>query len=468
MLEHAVQDPISPALRLPVEITSEVFIHCLPTSYTIYRQWNTASPREAPMLLLHVCRIWREIAIGTPALWAKMDLPMDNAHSDEMARVWLKRGKACPLSVRLHRWPPWDEDEEETSDETSSDEGGDEDGSSDEEHDQNTCSIFQTLLECAHNLKFLELSAISSGYIRELDRLSGSCRFPLLQKLTIGIDNGSDYWDSELMNDAPCVRLFRNAPLLRELSLIGDTPPHFLKSLPWHQLTKYTGTCDELYHCVNALRLGPNLVECVFAASVPDETFLDILIHSSLKSLTLFDGSFSTDIFGFLTLPALETLQILDCDEEAFNDQGFQQFLTRSSPPLRQLTMRLDSGLEIHADTFRSMASLVQLEIWNLHDTFIADFFDGFIDATFLPELQYLSFHPRDSFVDAAREQLSRVQTGLTARWNARHHELLPLKSFCLVWDRDVDLPEDDLAPLRAMTSEGLNITIKGATRSYI
>ncbi|KAJ6466433.1 hypothetical protein C8R45DRAFT_488897 [Mycena sanguinolenta] len=336
---------------LPVEITSEIFIHCLPTSYT-EREWNTANPTKAPMLLLHICRIWRTIAIDTPSMWTRMELSMNKANSHEMAQAWFRRAKACPLSVKLYRWPYWDE---ETYADTSSDEKG---GSSDEEDDQDTCSIFQPLLECAHSLKFLELSAIPSGYIRQLAQLLGSYRFPLLRKLTIGIDNGSDYWDSEPMNDAPC-ELFRNAPLLRELSLVGDTPAPFLKSIPWQQLTKFTGACDDLYHCVDALRLGSNLVECAFSACAADQPSVEILIHSSLKSLTFFDGIFSTDIFDFLTLPALETLQILDCEDEWFDDREFQQFLTRSSPSLRQFTIRLLPGTGLHADTFLCMPSLV-------------------------------------------------------------------------------------------------------------
>ncbi|KAJ6466474.1 hypothetical protein C8R45DRAFT_1219547 [Mycena sanguinolenta] len=337
MLNDAVKDPISPALRLPVEITSEIFLHCLPTSYT-EREWNTANPSEAPTLLLHVSRIWREIAIGTPALWAKMEFSMDNAHSDEMARGWLKRAKACPLSVKLHRWPPWDEDEEETYDDTSSDESGDEDGSSDEDDEGiSSIPIVQTLLQRTHNLRSLELSTIPSAYLRELDRLSASYSFPSLQKLTIGIvEKVEFFWEYTSIQDAPpCVQLFRNAPLLRELSLIGDTPPPFLKSLPWHQLTKFTGACDDLYHCVDALRLGSNLIECAFAARLTDQNLVEMLIHSSLKSLTLSNGCDSTDIFGFLTLPALETLQILNCEEDWFGDPDFfQGFLTRSSPPL--------------------------------------------------------------------------------------------------------------------------------------
>ncbi|KAJ6466457.1 hypothetical protein C8R45DRAFT_489371 [Mycena sanguinolenta] len=460
MLNDAVKDPISPALRLPVEITSEIFLHCLPTSYT-EREWNTANPSEAPTLLLHVCRIWREIVNGTSAMWAKMEFSMDNAHNEEMARAWLKRAKASPLSVKLHRWPPWDEDEEETYDDTSSDEGGDEDGSSDEDDEGiSSIPIVQTLLQRAHNLSFLELSTIPSAYIRELDRLSASCRFPLLQKLTIGIVEKVDlFWEYTSIHDAPpCVQLFRNSPLLRELILIGDIPPPFLKSLPWHQLTKFTGACDDLYHCVNALRLGSNLIECAFAARLTDQNFVQMLTHSSLKSLTLFDGSFSTDIFDFLTLPALQTLRIVDCQEEWFNGGGFQEFITRSSPPLRQLTIRLDSGIGLDADTFLSMPNLVELEIWNAYERFITEFFDCFIDGTFLPQLQHLSlFHPRYRSIHVASTQLEEVRVGLTTRWNSNHHGLARLKSFCFVWAQEVDdLSEGDLAVLRVMKSEGI------------
>ncbi|KAJ6466397.1 hypothetical protein C8R45DRAFT_1219485 [Mycena sanguinolenta] len=470
MLDHAVKDPISPALRLPVEITSEVFLHCLPTSYT-EREWNTANPSEAPILLLHVCRIWREIAIGTPELWAKMEFAMDDAHSDGIAQAWFRRAKACPLSVKLHRWPCWG-----AYDNPWSDEGGDEDSSSDsdEEDDESISSIpiVEMLLEYAHNLRFLELSTIPSAYIRELDRLSGFYNFPSLQKLTIGLKKTDfEYWEPESMDNAPCIQLFRNAPLLRELCLIADTPPLFFKSLPWHQFTKYTGTTDVLHHCADALRLGSNLVECALTVYVADPTSVENLNHPSLKSLTLFNGWASTDIFEFLTLPALETLQILHCQEEWFSDQEFKEFLTRSSPPLRQFTLRLDHGTGLYIDAFLSMPSLVQLEIWNLYETFITDFFDYFIDGTFLPQLQYLSFvHPAcSSDMDVAHRQLNEVQIGLTARRNSRQQGLVPLKSFCFVWDQEVDdLPEDDLAPLRAMASESLSITIKGATRSYI
>ncbi|KAJ6466401.1 hypothetical protein C8R45DRAFT_1021599 [Mycena sanguinolenta] len=383
-----------------------------------------------------------------PALWAEMELSMDNSHSHEMAQTWLERAKRCPLSVKLHRWP------------------------SEYEGDTWSIPVFQTLLGHPHNLQFLELSTIPLHCIRELDQLSSSWNFPSLQKLTIGLEEGLVMDDSawESMYHIPCVQLFANAPLLREVSL-GGTQTAFLKCLPWQQLTKYTGT--GVYHtdCMDALRLGSNLVECAFATGGTVTDLVEILIHSNLKSLTLFTYMWcSTDIFRFLTLPALETLRILDCNCDIFSDSEFLEFLMRSSPPLRQFTIRLNGGTDLDADVFLFMPSLVELEIWNAYETLKTDFFDCFIDGTFLPQLQHLSFfHPRHPSMDVAHSELNKVQAGLTARWNSRDRGLAQLKSFCFVWDQEVgDLWEDDLVLLRAMASEGLNISVESPTRSYI
>ncbi|KAJ7146177.1 hypothetical protein C8R44DRAFT_599326, partial [Mycena epipterygia] len=57
-----------PVLKLPPEITSGIFVHCLPTL--------PSDPRllEAPLLLLGICKGWREIALQTPALWASFKI----------------------------------------------------------------------------------------------------------------------------------------------------------------------------------------------------------------------------------------------------------------------------------------------------------------------------------------------------------------------------------------------------------
>ncbi|KAJ7166778.1 hypothetical protein C8R46DRAFT_872873, partial [Mycena filopes] len=62
-IEKSLDSTVYPILTLPVEITAEIFIHCLPDA--------PASPsvRIAPMLLARRCRQWRNIACSTPRLW---------------------------------------------------------------------------------------------------------------------------------------------------------------------------------------------------------------------------------------------------------------------------------------------------------------------------------------------------------------------------------------------------------------
>ncbi|KAJ6534213.1 hypothetical protein B0H19DRAFT_847183, partial [Mycena capillaripes] len=57
-----------PVLELPPEVTSEIFVHCLP-DIPLH-----PSVHAAPLLLLKICKKWREIALRTPALWASFAL----------------------------------------------------------------------------------------------------------------------------------------------------------------------------------------------------------------------------------------------------------------------------------------------------------------------------------------------------------------------------------------------------------
>ncbi|KAJ6463972.1 hypothetical protein C8R45DRAFT_505370 [Mycena sanguinolenta] len=87
---NALRDPIA---LLPVEISSEIFFQCLPSSPSPTRH-------EAPMLLLNVCHIWSDIALSTPALWASIHI---NPHrsGDKVLQSWLPRARYCSLSISV-------------------------------------------------------------------------------------------------------------------------------------------------------------------------------------------------------------------------------------------------------------------------------------------------------------------------------------------------------------------------------
>ncbi|KAF8426142.1 hypothetical protein L210DRAFT_3335584, partial [Boletus edulis BED1] len=53
-----------PMQRLPVELHGRIFVECLPDG-----PYVEPASKEAPLLLVQVCRRWREVALQTPQLW---------------------------------------------------------------------------------------------------------------------------------------------------------------------------------------------------------------------------------------------------------------------------------------------------------------------------------------------------------------------------------------------------------------
>ncbi|KAF7348069.1 F-box domain-containing protein [Mycena sanguinolenta] len=86
---------LDPMARLPLEISSDIFVRCLPDSPRPHK-------REAPILFLNICRIWRHIAISTPSLWTSIALRHSNPISLEL---WLGRAKTLPLSIHGYLSP---------------------------------------------------------------------------------------------------------------------------------------------------------------------------------------------------------------------------------------------------------------------------------------------------------------------------------------------------------------------------
>ncbi|KAK6981527.1 F-box domain-containing protein [Favolaschia claudopus] len=96
-----------PALRLPFELISAIFILCLP----LHRRVR-AHPNKAPLNLASICTQWRTIALGTPELWASIFLEFsdsygyDSSQTDSVVAaltmaLWFTRASDHPLSISL-------------------------------------------------------------------------------------------------------------------------------------------------------------------------------------------------------------------------------------------------------------------------------------------------------------------------------------------------------------------------------
>ncbi|KAJ7038018.1 hypothetical protein C8F04DRAFT_1091093 [Mycena alexandri] len=91
---NSIRDPVA---RLPLEISSEIFLQCRPPP-----PHRSPPPpvHTAPMVFMAVCNAWSHIALSTPALWGTV--PVD-CLSPELLELWLARARNHPLSVYFYR-----------------------------------------------------------------------------------------------------------------------------------------------------------------------------------------------------------------------------------------------------------------------------------------------------------------------------------------------------------------------------
>ncbi|KAJ7275110.1 hypothetical protein C8J57DRAFT_1714809 [Mycena rebaudengoi] len=93
---NTILDPIA---RLPFEISSNIFLHCLPEVCRL-------NARTAPILFLNVCATWAEIALSTPALWATIHVDFPRAEGfDHLFDSYLTRSRSRMLSVTFSGEP---------------------------------------------------------------------------------------------------------------------------------------------------------------------------------------------------------------------------------------------------------------------------------------------------------------------------------------------------------------------------
>jgi hypothetical protein len=96
---HAVQRQLNsasdPIARLPLEISSEIFIECLGIPLP------SSGAHRAPMLLMNICWNWTDIVLATPALWAAIDAEDPIFDLPNLLDIWLKRARNRALSIRL-------------------------------------------------------------------------------------------------------------------------------------------------------------------------------------------------------------------------------------------------------------------------------------------------------------------------------------------------------------------------------
>ncbi|KAJ7498647.1 hypothetical protein FB451DRAFT_1548470 [Mycena latifolia] len=305
-----------PVLTLPVEITVEIFSLCLPSIRELREDGRSIAKRlesQAPTVFLGVCRTWRDIALGTPTLWATFalrfkpiayEVASDPVAVEEFIDMWLGRAALRPLSIIFR--------------------------GNDPDNVFTLIRIRDIIHRYAPRLEYIELNMPQCD-ISELGL--GSVAFPLLQRAAI-----ADPFEPEPDSSNP-IHIYSNAPQLRDLILLNDSLLSFYTP-PSLQLMKFEGAIMNLELFI----MAPNLTEVRCSLEGLDPHPTSTISHFHLQSLTVLKTSFSEDVIDVLphlTLPALQFLHISAMKDPPISTDSLFSFLTRSSPPLRTLSARV-------------------------------------------------------------------------------------------------------------------------------
>jgi len=315
--------------KLPMELWSRIFLLCLPdTNFVV------PNPRDSPLLLCRVCSPWRDVAIGTPLLWASLSISSQGWNVWKLClETWLQRSANASLSLDIS-FPTYINPIADRH-------------------------ILQVIFSTAERWRHLRLkmsdvllTSMLSSPLPNLHSLEISCDFSLLN---LNVDASK-------------------APNLRNISLLtGSIYPHLLQ-LPWDHLTHLSSKCwlNTTQH-ISLLRLCPRL-ESYSMHIVPTHTFPESepLTHHHLSNLQVVAhiSIIMGPVLSRLRLPSLSGLEFIvprespACGLSCWPKSHVLALIERSSCPLERICVRgLNMASESLEDAQKSIPSLRSLEL---------------------------------------------------------------------------------------------------------
>ncbi|KAF8207955.1 hypothetical protein K438DRAFT_1962223 [Mycena galopus ATCC 62051] len=428
-------------LILPPEIVALIFLYCIPFPC----QWEKPDANwrcPAPLVFLHVCRTWREIALADASLWTTPHLRFDEyylsksaTHQRTPAQIesffasWVERARGRPLMLTIH---------------------GD-------------------MMRCMGNVRAAALLTRFAPHVKKLDLwLSGRfkwtnrdrtlpnlVRWPLLEDIEImAADNFHDIADA-----------FSLAPKLRVLADNDGvlSPSSGNVTIPWKQITFFHCTLAHLQDCVDILQQAETLEDGRFYLDDGDDDGLDdetnTLVHFHLRKLFL-DGLNNglVVILPLLVLPALESLQV---EELPTHPDSMLHFLERHASHLQELHIH-----QLLLKSLPQMPALTKLILTTKEEVYTSDLFVLLQcpERRFLPLLEHIHLY---RFRSQERGDYETMARALADRWHRSNGraDIAQLRSLMLeiklVEDELVKDFEELLSPVTALEATGVNIVVK-------
>ncbi|KAF7980793.1 hypothetical protein HWV62_36867 [Athelia sp. TMB] len=118
--QESVEDNMCHISKLPAETLMSIFSACVRLSNASWEgqtpspetRWTSdvMSERSPPLVFLAVCRQWRHLAMGNPALWSTLrpQPRLENLNDIAMMSRWLQYANQQPLTVQLFAGDDWE------------------------------------------------------------------------------------------------------------------------------------------------------------------------------------------------------------------------------------------------------------------------------------------------------------------------------------------------------------------------
>ncbi|KAF7302252.1 hypothetical protein MIND_00792200 [Mycena indigotica] len=417
-----------PILELPLELTAEIFLRCLPDSSM------AANDYKALFNLVKVCKSWAHVAFATPALWRSLRLDVFEWEGEELVDVLSTGLRSGLLNL----------------------------------------SISGNLTSHSHHRQLIttvethssQLSLLSFTIPPEEFPLLISKRFDLrqLRELRLVVREG----DYEPLRTVDLKDVFVVSTELYRVFLDGI--PLTATNLPWDQLTEFECRVYSPNEVLDAVALLPNLIRLIITLSLesadPERSPAEHQVtHTNLRHLSVSELAVprhEAHMLDYFTLPNLETLVAGRIEESTL-----QGFLERSkSPPLVQLKF-YDNCWDPYEAIFTSLPCLADLAIEfpspNLINT-LADLLTS--DDVFLPSLDRISIEWKgidglDAFVELVALAVQTRNHKAEDHGSVKRIQSLALTTTLQLpeWNT-LTIPAEYLTTYRELKNDGVHIHV--------
>ncbi|KAJ7726619.1 hypothetical protein B0H16DRAFT_1471284 [Mycena metata] len=310
-----------PVLTLPNEITSRIFVGCLPNDGHVL-----PSPSAAPLLLAQICRHWRQVALSTCELWSSFHLPGSGDGSAFLLETWSTRAKGYLLSLtfsgRGHKLPQ------------------------------------EYLRTISAQLQELKLLMLPGEQVRQL------AHFPNLRYLELD-SGGYCPPEANVLTEGDILHRLENSPCLQELLLptLPVTAIPFIASLTSLEVFQATEVTT-LLHVLTELPLLSNVI---WSMKTTRDVASPAITLLQLRSLTLKQDNYDSEAISIitralslLTLPNLKRL----CITEILDLDVLLSLVSRSACTLDYLDVNLAGcSPEQHLECLRACPCLTTLHL---------------------------------------------------------------------------------------------------------